>query len=131
MQDSPLIELSTHYGDVYFKNGILYTILKNDRAETVVSLKAHLDEVMEKYKSRLPAAGIIIAENGQKSNKEARDYAASEAMKQYYTAIAFVLKKGGLTRIAGNLFLKFSKPTYPTRLFSNEENAVEWLEPYK
>ncbi len=31
------------------------------------------------------------------------------------------------SRVIGNFFMRFSKPSYPTRLFTDEEAARQWL----
>ncbi len=33
-------------------------------------------------------------------------------------------------KIVGNFFLKFDKPARPTKIFTKEEEAVEWLKQF-
>ena len=35
-----------------------------------------------------------------------------------------------VSRILGNLFVNFSHPPFPTRLFTSEASAVEWLKSF-
>ncbi len=40
---------------------------------------------------------------------------------------AAVIVGSTLTRMMGNLFMRLNRPAYPTRLFTEEEAAVDWL----
>jgi hypothetical protein len=61
-------------------------------------------------------------------DKQARQYLANEG-----TAL---VKAGALiigspvTKILGNIFLQIDKPSVPTRLFTNEEEGIEWLKKF-
>lgn len=61
--------------------------------------------------------------------KEARDFLAKgDAMKG---VIALAILPGSyLTIIMANLFIKFSKPTVPTKVFKTRENATAWLQEF-
>jgi hypothetical protein len=63
-------------------------------------------------------------------NSEARAVSASKEV--YHNAIAKAIVVPNLgQRIIGSFFIKFNKPPSPTRLFSNEADAVIWLENMK
>ena len=38
-----------------------------------------------------------------------------------------VLVNSLATRIAGNFYIRFNKPTKPTKIFTNAEDAKSWL----
>jgi hypothetical protein len=57
---------------------------------------------------------------------EAKQLAASEEFSKYRIAFAAVV--GSLAaKLSGNFFIKFNLPATPTRLFTNEKDALEWL----
>ncbi len=60
------------------------------------------------------------------SSKEIRDFFAKPENAALNKANAFVVKTG-LAKIVLNLFLQFSKPSYPTKSFRNEDATIEWL----
>lgn len=62
--------------------------------------------------------------------KEVRDFMASKEVTQYIGGLA-VLVKSGVSKMFGNIFLKFSKPDHPTKIFTNEAQAKEWLKQLK
>ena len=60
---------------------------------------------------------------------EARAYAAQQANR---TRVATaVLVDSAATRLLYNLYIKFNKPQTPTRMFNDEESAVEWLKSFR
>ena len=61
-------------------------------------------------------------------SKAAREYFSKEGV-QLITAGAF-LTGSPLTKMLGNIFLKINKPSIPTRLFTDEGAANEWLKTY-
>jgi len=59
-------------------------------------------------------------------SSEARTFIASKELTSDRMAAAFVTKSLA-NRIVGNFFIKFNKPATPTKLFSEEALAMEWL----
>ncbi len=59
-------------------------------------------------------------------SSEARKYGSSPEIQQYLIAQA-VLVNSLATRIAGNFYIRFNKPPKPTRIFTNEDDALSWL----
>ena len=59
-------------------------------------------------------------------DRPSRVYAASEEASSVISALA-VLIESPLSRMLSNFFLKVSKPSYPTQLFTSEVKAMEWL----
>lgn len=59
-------------------------------------------------------------------SKEARDFAASGGMRDYISAFA-ILASDLPMRLVGNFFIHFHKPDQPTRIFTDENEAREWL----
>jgi len=125
------IELSTSYADVYFRDDIFYTIVKPDNKGTLAEMKEHLNARTNRFKEQFPVRCVLINNVPIKpTTKEYRDYAAGEEMKKLFTALAIVMENNPMTKIAGNLFLKFSRPAYPTKIFNDERQALNWLKQY-
>ncbi|MCU0431711.1 MAG: hypothetical protein MUF42_17250 [Cytophagaceae bacterium] len=61
---------------------------------------------------------------------KARKYLATEEASRLLTAGA-VLLDNPLTKFAGNIFLKIDTPAIPTRLFTEQQAALLWLEKFK
>ena len=57
---------------------------------------------------------------------EARSHLAGEDGAKAISATALLIDSP-LSRIMGNFFLGFNKPSYPVKLFSSERRALKWL----
>jgi len=68
---------------------------------------------------------LVKAKKLRSMKKEVRDYSA-EITANAYKALA-TLVESPMSRIAANLYIKFNKPPYPTRIFTNEAKAMDWL----
>jgi hypothetical protein len=75
--------------------------------------------------ARQRARPTLVDIRGAKGiDREARTYYASAA-----SASAVALLIGSpLTRLIGNVFIGFGKPTLPVRLFTSEAEALAWLQ---
>ncbi|MBD1395539.1 hypothetical protein H9Q13_00035 [Pontibacter sp. JH31] len=65
----------------------------------------------------------------RQSTKRARDYMANEG-NAGVTASA-ILVSSPMIKMAANFYIKVNKPKNPTRMFTNREEAVEWLQQFK
>jgi hypothetical protein len=59
-------------------------------------------------------------------SKEARDHFSMRGRKPNVSAVA-MLVKSPVSRIIGNFFIGFAKPVVPTRIFSMEKSAIDWV----
>jgi hypothetical protein len=70
---------------------------------------------------------ILIDSRGIKSmSREAREHFSTRCRDTKTNAFGIVIKSP-LSRVVGNFFLGINKPAVPTRLFDNENDAIEWL----
>lgn len=82
--------------------------------------------IRKKATNNVPRLVIMDGTNIINVSKEARDYLSSEEATEGIIAGAFIVDSP-LTKILGNFFLKISKPNKPSKLFTNREEAIEWL----
>jgi hypothetical protein len=61
---------------------------------------------------------------------EARKYFAEHSVKNRFTAVA-VLSDSLPVRILLNFYVNIDRPDVPTKLFSNETEALEWLNSFR
>jgi hypothetical protein len=62
-------------------------------------------------------------------DREARKYFAGEEAAKVACAVALIIDSP-VSRVLGNFYLGVSHPQLPTRLFSSEAEALEWLKGY-
>jgi hypothetical protein len=61
--------------------------------------------------------------------KEARDYfAKGDAIKGIPAGALLV--ESYVTKLISNLFIRFSRPSMPTKAFTSEEEAIKWLKQF-
>lgn len=59
-------------------------------------------------------------------DEDAREFMASEERHEIVEADAFVIKSLP-QRLIGNFYLRINRPPNPTKLFQDEDSAVDWL----
>ena len=73
---------------------------------------------------------MVDLRNNPKPDREARDYARSQEFVETTRAMA-ILVGGPMSKMLGNFFLGFNKGDFPVKLFTEKENAADWLMQYK
>jgi hypothetical protein len=72
---------------------------------------------------------LLVDMSGIKSTtREAREYLAT--IGSTLAKAAALITGSSFNRMLGNVFLTIDKPAVPTRLFTNEEKAKEWLKEF-
>ena len=72
---------------------------------------------------------LVYAMTVAEAEHEAKEFASSEDAVEVVNALA-ILVRSAFTRALADIFMKFNKPPYPTRVFTSEAEALEWLEPF-
>ena len=109
---------------IEIKNGIIIGIYKSN-------LSINLEDAKEMVEERLAFQKgidypIVIHLNGIKtSSKEARIYMAAEGIKGI--TIGAFIARNTVERIILNFFLSIEKPPIPAKAFTNQEDAVKWI----
>ena len=114
----------TEFIKIESEEGIIIGTLKVDTldidlAKKIVALRLDVTE-----KKDYPT--LINMRSTKKFSKEARDFLASEKGAERVIAAALVIDSM-LTATLANFFLKVNKPMVATKLFTNEEEAMKWL----
>lgn len=74
-----------------------------------------------------PHVVLIDTRNNSISSDEARKFSASDEAAKYRLALAFLFD--GLSgRIVANSYVNIYHPKMPTQKFTDEKEAIEWLE---
>lgn len=62
-------------------------------------------------------------------SKDARTFSANRKAGDPCIAKAFIVNSTA-NRLIGNFYINFNKPNIPTKIFSSEEKAIEWLKSF-
>ncbi|TSJ45439.1 hypothetical protein [Fluviicola chungangensis] len=74
---------------------------------------------------------LLIDARGIKSmEREARAFFTANGRNTNTLAFGIIIDSS-VSKVVGNFFLGINKPVVPTKLFSNEEQAIEWLNKFK
>ncbi len=82
--------------------------------------RRHLEIIRE------PCPLLVHAESVAAAEYEAQQFASSEGVAALVTAMGIIVKSA-FTRAMGDLFMRYHKPPYPTKIFQDELSALQWL----
>ncbi|PCJ89116.1 MAG: hypothetical protein COA57_02570 [Flavobacteriales bacterium] len=91
--------------------------------ETVRELHKTILNIAEKGKKHIL---LVYLGHGTIATKKARDFAAKLAKGDLIIAEA-LLASNLAHRLMGNFYIKFHKPTRPSKVFIKKESAIKWL----
>lgn len=77
-----------------------------------------------------PSLFLVDIRNVKSTNREVRQHGVSEDTIKRTGAMA-ILVDSLLTKSIGNVYMKLTKPPYPTQMFLDEDRAIEWLLKFK
>jgi len=109
-------------------DGILHSHTSSAIEFNIESLKK-FNVVMGKMLNYKKAPLLITLDEFAIPPPETRDFWAKKDSCPYALADAYVAVNLG-HRLVGSVYLHFNKPERPTRIFSKEEGAVEWLKTF-
>jgi hypothetical protein len=121
-----LIELRT--STIWIEeNGIMCAISKKTRPDTLEETRESIRVFKELFGDQ-KFCMLIDVTHSTPTSKEVRKYAAEELAK-LVKAIAMI-SNSALGVMIVNLFFHLMPPDYPTKIFTSEEEAKEWLRQY-
>jgi|ERR1035437_3299618 hypothetical protein len=108
----------------YDGNGLLIVTLTDDIELDLEDIKKQREIAYTFHKGK-PNVVLAIAGQRTTATEDARKYASSN-VPEGRVAEAIIIKSLSV-RLMGNFYLNFHKPNFPTKIFSNKEEALVWL----
>ena len=101
----------------------VYKALKNSTID--IEVVKTMTQVGDEWNGTALCANLLDIRDVHFIDSKARSYGAE----QYRAHVAgqAILIGSKMSSYFANLFLKFSKPKVPTKLFTNEDEAIKWL----
>jgi len=120
-------EFENEYARFWIENGIVFFVYKpNTVIDHEAAKKIVADRIQFQNKADFPVYCDI---RGLKSaDKAARDYLAKEGSS--FTKGVAVLVDSPMSKIIGNFYMGLNRPTTPTRLFTNGDEALKYLQQF-
>ncbi|HEY0602681.1 MAG TPA: STAS/SEC14 domain-containing protein [Herpetosiphonaceae bacterium] len=85
--------------------------------------------VMQKIMQGRQFRALVDLRQMKSQDREAREYYTQPGHTPGLVAIALLIGSP-MSRVIGNLYMGFSKSDIPTRLFTSEAEALQWLETF-
>ena len=110
---------------IYYQDKIIEVRFKENAAVELEDAKEIVTAIGEAVRGE--KHGLMInAEKMSFINREARSYFGAQKGK---AAVAnAIVVKNSLQKSFANMYLKFASPALPTRMFTDKEEGMKWLE---
>lgn len=121
--------LETSYAAYWIQDGIVWEVFK-------LNLIINTEIAKDIVKKRLEVSNgisrpILLDIKGLLSvDTASRKYLAGKEA-AYLISAGAILVNGNISRFAGNIFLTIDRPVIPTKLFTDQEKAIKWLQKFK
>ena len=110
------------------KDGIARTVVKSDAEVNLKEAQENTRAIASLHTGKkFPL--LIDSRNIKYITKEARDHFSIKNRETVVTSFA-ILIYSPLSRIIGNFFMGLNKPTVPAKLFTDEQEALQWLKKF-
>jgi hypothetical protein len=108
-----------------FKDGIIHVNLKGIDEIDIDNAKEIINGIGEFCQDKKRPV-LVSSDSFAAPTPEARHFLAKADSNPYSSAAAY-LTKTLAEKLITNAFIRFNKPTRPTRMFTTEHKAMEWL----
>ncbi len=106
-------------------NGIVHVRIKGPEDIDIEKAKQMIEGIGEAC-GGIKRPVLVSADVFSAPTAEARVFLAKKESNPYALAAAYIARSLA-EKIVMNAFLKFNKPARPTKMFTNEAKAMEWL----
>ncbi len=119
----------THSVIILRDDGILELYANDHHVYTIEDVKENV-KVFGELTGNKKAPVLIIGGSFSSLDDQTREFMATEESLKYSKAEAFLITSLA-QKILINFYIKFNKPLVPTLVFTNKEDAIEWLIRYQ
>ena len=120
-ETTPFVKMEI-INDILYANYLPGIVITIDVAKELIRHR-------KEYTQNLPYPSLVTGEGLRAINKEARAYFAKEGAEGIIAAALLV--NSVYTEFFGNMFLKITQTSIPSKLFTDKEEALKWLEQFK
>ncbi len=115
---------------LWIEDGILFTVYKPNLEITLEVAKKIVHERLQLAQNQTFSVLFDMREL-KSADKEARTYLARHPEANRGMSASALLVDNQVVKLIGNFFIKMDKPIIPTKMFSDLEDAVNWLKPFR
>jgi hypothetical protein len=121
-------QTKSYFSVVLRADGIIQITVNTDQEIDVAEIK-EIIEAIGKAGNYKKHPTLIYASNSITPTPEARAYLAKSDANPFSIASAFMVKSLQ-HKLLVNAYLKINKPNRPTKMFTSENQAIEWLKSF-
>ena len=107
------------------EDGILRTVMSQG-CQIDVEEAREVSQAHQRLLGSKRAASLVDIRGVAHSSHGARALLRDQPEERFPIALA-LLAASGASKVVGNFFLRLGQPSFPTRLFTSESEAIEWL----
>ena len=111
--------------DITLQNDIIH-VQPHKNAIATIKHMHQVHKSFQKLSNGIKHPALIDMTNVQTMDYAARKYIAEETG-DVINAVALITNSP-INRVIGNFFIGINKPTYPARIFTNQQDAIHWLQ---
>jgi hypothetical protein len=108
--------------------GIIHVKITGKEEVDLDTVKKIIKEIGEKTQGQKRPI-LITSEYFTAPGPETRRYMAAASSNPYSSASAYITRTFA-EKLIGNAYIQFNKPARPTRMFTSENKAIEWLKTF-
>jgi hypothetical protein len=127
-KENDIKSINTKYGQMTIENGI-YKMYYYPLKELNLSIAKEIVRERISFKKGVSYPSLFDIQQVENSTKEARDYMANEG--NDLVIASAIIVGSPVIKMMANFFIMVNKPKNPTRMFTDNGSALEWLEQYK
>lgn len=122
------LNIENDYVKIWIEDGIIHSVHKPNFINLEMAKVMVRDRL--KVSNGIVRPMFIDISSMASTNIETRKYLSSEEA-IYLVSAGAIYTANPIAKFAGNLFLHINQPKVPTRIFTNKQEAIEWLQQYK
>jgi hypothetical protein len=112
------------------EHGLVRVSWDQGSSVTVVEAKAQFEAMKSLVEGRRYPC-LVDLRNVFEANREARQFYGKPQRAEVVSACAILVGASGVAAVIGNFILRFRGSALPTKLFTTEDEAVEWLKEFR
>ena len=120
--------MESQYLQMFIEDGILVCIIKKMDVLDLATTRICVEQRKE-FVGGQSYPTVFDITQVRHSTKDARDFLANEGNE--LVSASAILVSSPMLRMMANFFIMVNKPKNPTRMFTDKESALEWLQQFK
>jgi len=108
------------------EDGLVIVKIRDNAYQSIEDAKANLATAISAIAGRRRPL-LIDIRTAQPLDADARHHYSGQTLVDGFSALALLVESSPFGRMMGNVYLRVARPGVPTRLFTEERRALEWL----